>query len=296
MQAEKQEFQQRLQKIEGLVRTIEAAADPLVRTSAVELMQALLELHGAGLERMLEIVFARGAAGEEILDRLAHDDLAASLLLLHGLHPLELETRVTQALDKVRPYLSSHGGNVELIGIAEGVVRLRLAGTCNGCASSAMTLKLAIEEAIYEFAPDLTALEVEGVKQPSTSSGFVQLQPTPHRNGAANGADKSGWETVHGLTALAQGTVQTIEVAGRQVLFCRVEETFYAYDDSCPACQQTMRPASLKATALVCPACGQRFDVLRAGRGLEQPSLYLEPFPLLIAQGEARIALPALAK
>ena len=168
------EFQQRLQKIEGLVRNIEAAADPVVRASAVELMQSLMELHGAGIERMMEITFDTGTVGSEIIDRFADDPLVASLLLLYGLHPADIETRVMQGLAKVRPYLQSHGGSVEMLGIADGVVRLRLEGSCNGCASSAMTLKLAIEEAIYEAAPDLTAIEVEGVvEQPP--SGLIQL-------------------------------------------------------------------------------------------------------------------------
>ena len=70
------------------------------------------------------------------------------LLLLHGLHPLDLEARVRQALDKVRPYLRSHGGNVELLGVDEGVVRLRLEGSCHGCPSSAATMRQTIEEAI----------------------------------------------------------------------------------------------------------------------------------------------------
>src|SRR5215208_581160 len=108
-QLDKKEFQQRLQKIEGLVQTIESAADPHVRASAIELMQALMEVHGAGIERMMEIVFER--AGSDIIDQFGEDDLVASLLLLYGLHPLDVESRVLQGLDKVRPYLRSHGGN-----------------------------------------------------------------------------------------------------------------------------------------------------------------------------------------
>lgn len=182
-QLDKKVFQHKLQKIEELVRAIESAADPNVRASAVELMQSLMDLHGAGIERMMEIVFESGANGGEIIDRFADDDLAASLLLLHDLHPQDIETRVMQALDKVRPYLRSHGGNVELIGFHDGIVRLRLEGSCHGCASSAMTLKLAIEEAVYEAAPDLIAMEVEGVvEQPPPPAGLVQLGKLPGKN------------------------------------------------------------------------------------------------------------------
>lgn len=288
---DKKEFQQRLQKIEALVHTIESAADPNVRASAVELMQSLMELHGAGIERMMEIAFESGAAGGEIIDRFADDDLVASLLLLYDLHPLDIEARVMQALDKVRPYLRSHGGNVELIGIADGAVRLRLVGSCHGCASSAMTLKLAIEEAIYELAPDVAALDVEGVVAQPPPSGLVQLERAPGKNGAS--VDGNGWEAVSGLAAVTNGAARSIEVSGYSVLFCRLGETLYAYSDTCPDCGKAMRAARLEAAALICPACGQRFDVMRAGRGLDKPGLHLEPFPLLVEQGQAKIALPA---
>lgn len=287
---DKKTFQLRLQKIEELVRTIEQAADPNVRASAVELMQSLMELYGNGLERTLEIVFDSGPAGTKVIDELAQDDLVESLLLLHGLHPLDLPTRVMIALDRVRPYLQSHKGNVEFIGINEGVVRLKLQGSCDGCASSAMTLKLAIEEAIYEKAPDIAGLEVEGVVEETRPPGLVQLGRTKEKKDS----NANGWKEVNGLADLASGAVETIDVSGRQVLFCRIGEAFYAYDNKCPDCGQTMQASSLDLTALSCPACRQRFDVMRAGRGLDKPGIHLEPFPLLVEQGQAKVALPGV--
>ncbi|MEW6126068.1 MAG: NifU family protein [Acidobacteriota bacterium] len=290
-QIDKREFQQRLQKIEHLVHTIESAADPNVRASAVELMQTVMELHSKGIERMLEIAFESGQTGSELIDRFGDDDLVAGLLLLYGLHPLDMESRILQALDKVRPYLRSHGGNVDFLGITDGVVRLKLQGSCNGCASSAMTLKLAIEEAIYETAPDVLGLEVEGVVAQPTA--FVQLEKSIAQTQQTTATGEShGWENVSGLISLLEGAVRTIEVSGRPILFCRVGENYYAYNDLCPDCGQTLQTAALKATALICPACEQRFDVMRAGRSLDKPHLYLEPFPLLVEQGQAKIALP----
>lgn len=94
------------------------------------------------------------------------------------------------------------------------------------------------------------------------------------------------------LATLGQGTARTVEVAGRPVLFCRVDTALYAYSPACPSCGQSLGAAALQATALVCPACGQRYDVLRAGRGLDAPSLHLEPFPLLAEHGRVQVALP----
>jgi Fe-S cluster biogenesis protein NfuA/nitrite reductase/ring-hydroxylating ferredoxin subunit len=292
---DKKEFQKQLQKIEDFVRTIESTADPAVQASALGLMQTLMDLHGAGIERMMEIVFETGGTGSEIIDRFGDDDLVSSLLLLYGLHPLDLESRVTQALDKVRPYLRSHAGDVELTGIYDGAVRLRLKGSCNGCASSAITMKLAIEEAIYEVAPDVTALEVEGIVAPPVPGSLVQLQHSSGKTATKSNGD-GGWETVSDAKLPDSGAVKLIEVSGRSILFCRLGETFYAYSDRCPGCSQIMQSSRLEAAVLVCPTCGQRFDVMRAGRGVDQPGLHLEPFPLLVEQGQAKIALPSLQR
>lgn len=163
-------------RIESLLAELRAINEPRARKTAEELVRSLLELYGGGLERMMEICYDSPLGGE-LFDRFAADDLVASLLLLHGLHPEDTETRIGRALDSVRPYLASHGGNVTLLGVADGVVQLRLEGTCNGCASSTVTMKLAIEKAIEELAPEVTGIEVEGVveKPEPTLNGLVQI-------------------------------------------------------------------------------------------------------------------------
>lgn len=172
------ESPQQIQRIEELIHRIEKVSDPDARAAAVELVQSLMELHGTGIGRMMEIVAESGESGLDVIDDFGRDELVGGLLLLYGLHPIPLETRVRQALDKVRPYLQSHGGNVDLVGVDEGVVRLRMQGSCSGCPSSAMTLKSSIEEAIYEAAPDVAeiiAVEEPKAQQPSPS-GFVSIE------------------------------------------------------------------------------------------------------------------------
>lgn len=170
MQDDMQERQRRAERIEELISEVSEFSDPHARDIAEELIQALLDLYGEGLARILELSVQTGAPGYKLVESLAGDELVGSLLLLHELHPKDVETRVVQALDEVRPYLKSHGGNVELIGVEDGVARLRLEGSCHGCSSSTMTLKLTIEEAIFKAAPDLDRLEVEGVTDPPRPS------------------------------------------------------------------------------------------------------------------------------
>ncbi len=138
-------------------------ADPAAQAHVREVVRAVLDLHGAGLARLLEHIEAAGEAGRTVLDACGRDEVVGGLLLLHGLHTLNLEARVRQALAEVRPFLHSHGGDVELLAVSEQGVRLRLSGSCDGCPSSAVTMQQTIEEAILARAPDVFAVEVEGM-------------------------------------------------------------------------------------------------------------------------------------
>ncbi|ADJ45573.1 thioredoxin-like protein [Amycolatopsis mediterranei S699] len=138
---------------------------------AEDLVHTLLEFYGAGLARIVELV------DRPLLDRLAEDDHVRGLLVLHDLHPRSTHERVTEALDKVRPYLGSHAGDVEFVEIADGVLRLRLQGTCDGCPSSTVTAKYAIERVVREAAPEISEVVVEGVVPEETGPGGRPLLP-----------------------------------------------------------------------------------------------------------------------
>ena len=148
-------------------RELVARIDALLgQAQDIELVQALVDLYGEGLARIV-------AHDPVCVAGLARDELVSHLLLLHGLHPVPLEDRVRGALEDVRPYLEQHGGDVELLGVDGGVARLRLQGSCNGCPSSTATLKHAIEDAIQRVAPDIEAVEAEGAVEPS---GLLQIE------------------------------------------------------------------------------------------------------------------------
>jgi Fe-S cluster biogenesis protein NfuA len=146
-----------------LVARIEALLDDV---RDVELVQALVDLYGEGLARIV-------AHDPSSIAGLAGDELVSHLLLMHGLHPVPLEDRVRGALDDVRPYLEQHGGDVELLSVQGGVAHLRLRGSCNGCPSSTATLKHAIDDAVQRVAPDIERIEAEGAVEPS---GLLQIQ------------------------------------------------------------------------------------------------------------------------
>lgn len=167
------DFQGRVQKIGELVQELDSIADPAVRTRAKELVQALLDLHGAGLERILELLFQR-EGGVQIIDALGRDPLVSSLLILYELHPEELQTRVERKLEEIQSKLHKAGAEAELMGTENGNVRLRVKIDKHACGSTARTVQTMIEDAIYEAAPDLKSIVIDGVEKPS-AAGFVAL-------------------------------------------------------------------------------------------------------------------------
>jgi Fe-S cluster biogenesis protein NfuA len=173
--ADDKDFQRKVQRIGELVGELENIADLEARASTKALVQLLLDLHGAGLERVMEIVAKNDESGQRTIDDLGRDPLVSSLLVLYGLHPLDVESRVAQAVERVRPQVRQGGGELDLLGIEAGVVRLQLQVTGHGCGSTGKTLKKLVEDALYEAAPDMNRLIIEGLEEPAGSSGFVPL-------------------------------------------------------------------------------------------------------------------------
>jgi Fe-S cluster biogenesis protein NfuA len=171
------ELAQCIARIDSIIEQAESA-DPAVRSQFQEIVQCLLEYHGAGIGRLLGLVQRANGNSQDLARAIAQDELVSSLLVLHDLHPSDLKTRVADGLAQVRPFLESHGGNVELLEIVDGVVKVRLEGNCHGCPSSAATLKSRIEEAIYAAAPDVVRIEAAEAESapPSTVAGFVSLE------------------------------------------------------------------------------------------------------------------------
>ena len=277
-----QGLQERVTRMETLLQEIETLPDRNARSKAAEVVGVLLDLYGEGLARMMEVV-AEGDERERTFDAFAEDELVSHLLLLHGLHPLDLKTRVIMALEEVRPYLQSHGGNVELLGVKEGVARLRMQGSCSGCPSSTVTLRLAIEEAIQKSAPDLEGIEAEGVAEEPKPAPTIVAGPTLRKKEKKRPQeDGASWTVVGGLPQLSSGRMLVKEVSDEPVLFLKLGDDFYAYRRLCPGCGESLEGGGLDEAVLTCSGCSRRYDVRRAGRCLDDPQLHLEPIPLLV--------------
>lgn len=255
---------------------------------ADRLVRLLVGLYGDGLARIVAVLAEQGQAGAAIMTALTDDPLVESLLLLHDLHPLDVDARVQRALDQVRPYLGSHAGGVEYLGLTGGVARLRLEGSCHGCPSSTVTVRLAIEGAVMNAAPEVNEVVVEGMTK-APEPALLQIGRRPETAGSAPSLD--GWVALPNIGPPSSRPV-LVSVAGTPVLVCAVRGTLYAYRDACAVCGSSLADGALDREELICPRCSTRFDVRLAGQGIDDTALRLDPLPLLADSLGVRVALP----
>ena len=162
------------ERVEALLAELRSLAGPQAAATAEELVSCLVELYGAGLARITEIV-GEDESGPKLMDKLVADPLVESLLLVHDLHPLDTSARVRRAVEEVLPQLGSHAGNVEYLGLDEaGVLRLRLEQS--GC--SADTVRDLIEKAVAGAAPEAAGVVIE-MAQPPAEPTLLQITRRP---------------------------------------------------------------------------------------------------------------------
>ena len=283
-------------RVEELLAALRTGPAENAAPVAEELVGLLVGLYGDALGRIVTVLQEEGAPGAAMLDRLAEDPLVESLLLLHDLHPLDVDARIQRALDRVRPYLGSHAGGVEYLGVSDGVARLRLEGSCHGCPSSTVTVQLAIQGAVQDAAPEVAEVVVEGMTAPPTAPKLLQIGPRPEDDALASagnpaGAGDVGWITLPSIGPPSSRPV-TAAAGDISVLVCSVRGTLYAYRDACAACGRSLADGVLDREKLTCSDCGSRYDVRLAGKGLDDPALHLDPLPLLADSHGVRVAVP----
>lgn len=153
-------------RIDELVLTIQALSDPAARSAAIELVQAIMKLHAAALERMLEIAATPGTR-----EALGADDLVSRVLALHGLHPDDFSTRLARAVERLQRHFDSRGAGLEVLEAGPELVRVRLTGRRRGAGAAAREM---IEDVIYEATPEIGGLIVEGTEE-EQQPGFVPI-------------------------------------------------------------------------------------------------------------------------
>lgn len=188
---DERECQKQAARIEALIRDVAALPDERLRARVEDLLHGVLEVYGACLARMVEMIAQSELTGQELLHTFAGDELVRSLLLLHGLHPVGLEERLHQAVEKLRSGAQLQGGTLELVRVADGVAELRLSGQRQGCGASAQGLKQSIEQAIYDAAPELDEVRIEEVALPQRVGIPVRFVSPRKRQGQSDAQPQS---------------------------------------------------------------------------------------------------------
>ena len=258
------DFDAAVAELDALVETLEREGD--------ERALMLLELIDAVHRPALELI----AAGD-------HDHpVARALLAMYDLAPVGDRVQVEEALDEIRPYINSHGGEVELLDVQDGSVHLRLSGSCHGCAGSAMTLRRGIEEVLRERYPgfrEVVAHEPEG--GPSPGPQLLQIE----------GLKRPVFAEVAAAGDLRPGESQAVEVDGVPVLLLNVGGEVYAFRNGCPVDGLPLEGGRLSGEVLVCPWHNCAYDA-RSGKRVDEPGQPgLAVVPIAMQDGAVKVAV-----
>lgn len=273
------EFDQAIKELETLIGTLERDED--------ERALLLLQLVDAIHRPAIELIYA----GE-----LEHP-VAQALLSMYDLAPVEEQILVEEALDQVRPYIESHGGELELLEVEDGVVHVQLSGSCSGCAASAITLKRGVEEALkerYENFKELVSHEPEGDGAAKEQNGggpqLLQIEGLePKRK-----LRRPVFEDAGTLEDLAPGEMKAVEVDGESVLTVNVDGEPYAFKNYCPSDDRRLPldGGRLSGNVVVCPWHNCGYDARsgkRADNETDKPDLVV--IPIAVRDGKLQVAV-----
>lgn len=267
---------------EELAAAVDKAMDQVAslpvesREVATKLKDALEAFNALALAKLTQLL-RQDPRGEELLYEALNLPEVYQLFLSHGIIQPSIESRVAQALELVRPYLRSHGGDVELLEVRGDTAYLRLHGSCSGCSLSAQTLRNGVEAAVVGRIPEIR--RIEEVKLDAVA-GFIPLEAI----GLDGGLEAMGWIPGPPAEYLLEGEPQRLQVGPHDVLLVRLEGRLFAYDNRCPHMDMPLDKGTCDGGILVCPGHGFRFN-LQTGECLTAPQVQLKPFPLRLENG-----------
>jgi len=278
------EFARALEYVGDGLKRMEQLPDDETRAEVFALLDGIDAVHRHALGRLIDRLFDLGGAG--LVGQLTQDPMIQTVLEMYDLiavdEPLEIDERaqVEQALTSVYPYMESHGGHLEVLGVDEGRVRVRLSGSCGDCPGSAGTLKRVVEAALREGFPGFRALVAEEpipvVVAPQTAARRSLRRPR--------------WVTTGQLADLMPGELRAVWPEGDSLLLTRLGDEVYAFRDGCPpGSPLTLHTGRLDGTTLICPWHGCRYDI-RTGKRLDAEGK-LEVLPVAVHNGEIKIAV-----
>lgn len=274
------------EQLTALLEAVEHHPDEEFRERVMELVQAVIALHHTAFHRIVDILSARDD-GEQLIAEITADEHVQAVLMVQGLMPADLETRVLEALDQARDELEKHGADAELVSLENGVARLRLVGGPASANVSTATLKAIIEHALFAAAPDLVRVGYEDTVAAPTPQRLVQITP---RSALPEGAQGNRIPVIR-AAEVPDNSLRVVAVGDINLLVCNVAGTIYAARNACPHRGLSLEQALLEGPVLTCPWHGYQYDLRQGGRCLNDPAVRLELLPVSIEGGIVRVAL-----
>ncbi len=295
-----------VKQLNALVEELEAYPDAEIREKTLDLVQIILALHREVLRRLL-VTLDSLPEKEQILARIIGDDVIRTILLIHGLSPEDLQTRVAKAVDELRPFFIAQGCDIELLGVNDGRARMRLMRSGQG-APPISALKLEIEKALVEAAPDLLGIEIEGVSErmeatakaaamlgamlPARNDSPPRVKLVQIKRASSDKLNHGGkWVSVIRALGFEEGGFKIVNYADVNLLICKVNGDFHAYRNSCAVESRSLDDAVFDSPMLICSCHGYHYDLRREGACLERPELRLESLPLKIEDEKVKVGL-----
>ena len=270
------EFQHLLEWLGTGLERMEEIQDEKTREEVFAFLEGIDVLHRQGLGRILDLIASLG--GQQAVKRIAQDPIVRTLLEMYDLPEADERTQVERVLEDVYPYFQSHGGKLDLLGVENGRVRVRLSGSCEGCPETATTLQRVVEEALREGFPGFREL----VAEEPPPKNIVQIGRRPLR--------RPRWVAAGRLEDLEPGALQPWRLEDVSLLLIRLDGEVYAYRDGCPpGSALTLHLGRVEGRTLVCPWHGCRYD-LRTGKR-EDDEGKLSVLPVAVRDGEVKVAL-----
>ena len=255
------EFHEAVAQLDTLVRTLEREGDE----RALLLLELVDAVHRPGLAALAE-------------GNLEHP-AAQALIAMYGLGDLDDEDLVEEALEQVRPYINSHGGEVELLAVEDGVVRVRMSGACQGCAASAMTLRRGIEEALQAGYPGFR--EVVAEEPEAAESGPTLLQIEDLRRPVFAHVD-----------APEPGEVRAVTLDGVPVLLVNTRGEVFAFRNGCSVDGLPLEGSRLTDDGvLVCPWHNCAYHARTGKRVDDSAEPGLAVIPVAMRDGAVHVAV-----
>ncbi len=305
---EEQDAEELLEQLSSLVEELEQYSDTEAREKALDLVQIILKLHGEALRRILA-TFESLPMKSDIYARMLGDDVIRAILTVHDLLPEELERRVAKAIEELRPFLISQGCDVKLLGVDDGRARLRLIRSGKG-APPVAALKLEIEKVLDVAAPDLLAIDIEGMAEQieATAKAATMLGAiiTPPRSETPPPAQlvqikrpqpdttnvTGTWVSVVRALGFEDGQFKVISHAEINLLVCKLDGEFYAYRNACAAdAGRSLDDALFDSPVLTCVCHGYNYNLRRGGGCVEKPELRLQSLPLKVEEDKVKVAV-----